>query len=619
MKKSKGYKNESDSPIFPPTLVNPKRLRGSPGKRAGQQPHVRDEWADGSPGGDVPRLRRSSDMIFEDAVAEWNPADPGSNELDGDPGAGLDPWPNGDQADRAEDGPVRGEELAGSRPGRSTDPRVGGELAGFRLLAVLGHGAEGTVYLATQTELADRAVVLKVTPLWGGEHRSLARLQHAHIVPILSSQDLPERGLRILCLPYLGGTTLERLLEGLASRPPSERSGSELLAVLDRAAIPAAVSLPAAGLAREFLAEESYERSIVWIGLCLAEALHHAHLRNLVHWDVKPANILLAADGMPLLLDFHLAQPPLASGGASRGWIGGTPPFIAPEQFAALVALTHGRPPPAVDARSDIYALAMVLHIALAGERPLDENRIASRLRRANHRISPGLAAIIAHALAKDPRRRYPSAAEFADDLRRHLDDRPLIGVANRSMMERWIKWNRHHPVALAWGGAVVTAMLAIVAAGSIAWFAANRRLYDAMGELEQGRIHLAAGDHRQAAQSLDHGLILLDSGTRLDRLLPGASEVRARLIEAMGRNRRAELAVQLHDLADRVRFLYAAGPASPGITRKLENRLAEFWRARSDRTATGERGGRGGAGSPPRRSARPGNPLGGPARRGGR
>jgi hypothetical protein len=338
----------------------------------------------------------------------------------------------------------------------------------------------------------------------------------------------------------MGGTTLEHLLEELASRPPHERSGSQLLEVLDRAANPAPVSLPAAGPAREFLAVESYERSITWIGLCLAEALHHAHLRNLIHWDVKPANVLLAADGMPLLLDFHLAQPPLGSGGAGPKWIGGTPPFIAPEQFAALVAVTQGRPPPAVDARADIYALAMVLHIALADKRPSGEGRIAARLRRANHRISPGLAAIIARALAKDPQQRYPSAALFAEDLRRHLDDQPLTGVANRSLVERWIKWHRHHPVALARAGAVVTALLGFVATGFIAWFAANRRLNDAMGELEQGQIHLAAGDHRQAAQSFDHGLLLLDSGTRLDRLLPWAREARDRLIAARERNRRA-------------------------------------------------------------------------------
>jgi serine/threonine protein kinase len=491
------------------------------------------------------------------------------------------PASNGDGAAWEAGETVRRDRAPNARPPRATAPCVGDELAGFRLLAELGRGAEGMVYLAAQTELADRPVVLKVGPLQGGEHRSLARLQHTHIVPILSAQDLPDLGLRILCLPYMGGTTLERLLNGLANRPPSERSGKDLLEMLDRSANPVAVPPPAAGPAREFLAVESYERSIAWIGLCLAEALHHAHLRNLVHWDVKPANVLLAADGTPLLLDFHLAQPPLAPGGAKPQWMGGTPPYLAPEQFAALVALADDQPTPAVDGRADIYALAIVLHVALADERPTGEGPIAARLRRTNPRVSPGLAAILARALAKDPQRRYPGAAAFAEDLRRHLDDRPLAGVANRSLVERWTKWHRHHPVALARAGAVVTALLGLVAAGLVAWLAAERRLFDAMGELEQGRLHLAAGDHRRAARSLDHGLILLDSGTRLDRLLPRAREVRDRLIAAKERNRRAELAAQFRSLADRVRLLYAAGPLATGAARNLEERLAEIWCAR--------------------------------------
>jgi serine/threonine protein kinase len=554
-----------------------------------RRPFLRRDGLGQPAGADVPGFRPAPDTFFRDAVAGWNSTDRGSIELIGDRPTVVRRArvTTGDGPVRAPDESVRTEGPPASEPPRTTAPRAGDELAGFRVLAVLGRGAEGTVYLATQTELADRPVVLKVSPLQGGEHRSLARLQHTHIVPILSSQDLPERGLRVLCLPYMGGTTLERLLDELANRPPDERSGGELLEAIDRAASPDLVSLPAAGPAREFLAVETYERSITWIGLCLAEALHHAHLRNLVHWDVKPANVLLAADGMPLLLDFHPAQPPLDPGGAAPEWIGGTPPYIAPEQFAALVAVTEGRRPPAVDARADVYSLAMVLHIALAGERPSCDGRIAARLRRANHRISPGLAAIIERALATHPRQRYPSAASFAEDLRRHLDDRPLTGVANRSLVERWIKWHRHHPVALARAGAIMTALLGFVAAGSIAWFAANRRLNDAMGELEQGRIHLASSDHHQAAQSFDHGLLLLDSATRLDRLLPEARETRDRLIAARERNRRSEMAVQLHSLADRVRFLYATGPTNAGTARKLEARLAAIWRARGqiDRT----------------------------------
>jgi eukaryotic-like serine/threonine-protein kinase len=527
------------------------------------------------------RLRPPPDTFFKKAVAAWDWTDPPPIEPGCNPGHGSPPESTGHGAACEAEETVRRVRSPNTEPPGTAAPRVGDDLAAFRLLAELGRGAEGIVYLAAQTELADRPVVLKVGPLNGGEHRSLARLQHTHVVPILSSQDLPDRGLRILCLPYMGGTTLEHLLNGLADRPPSERSGKDLLEILDQSANPAAVPLPAGGPARGFLAVESYERSITWIGLCLAEALHHAHLRNLVHWDVKPANVLLAADGMPLLLDFHLAQPPLAAGGAKPEWIGGTPPYIAPEQFAALVALNDAKPTPAVDGRADIYALAMVLHVALANRRPTGEGQIAARLRRANPRVSPGLAAILARALARDPSRRYPGAAAFAEDLRRHLEDRPLVGVANRNLLERWTKWHRHHPLALAQAGAVVTALLGCAAAGLIAWFAAERRLSDATSDLEQGRLHLAAGDHRQAAHSLDHGLILLGSGTRFDRLLPRAQELRDRLIAAKDRNRRAELADQLHSLADRVRLLYAAGPMPTGAARKLEERLAEMWRAR--------------------------------------
>ena len=74
----------------------------------------------------------------------------------------------------------------------------------------------------------------------------------------------------------MGGITLERLLNELADLSPCDRSGKDLIKILDGCAIPTAVQLPAAGPAREFVAAESYERSIAWIGLCLAEALHHA-------------------------------------------------------------------------------------------------------------------------------------------------------------------------------------------------------------------------------------------------------------------------------------------------------------------------------------------------------
>src|SRR5262249_35558049 len=109
-------------------------------------------------------------------------------------------------------------------PAKPVFPRAGEAWGDFQLLAELGQGAQGRVFLATQPALADRPVVLKLTPRTGQEHLSLARLQHTGIVPLYFAQDDPAQNLRTLCMPYFGGLTLARLLEGLRNQPPERRS-----------------------------------------------------------------------------------------------------------------------------------------------------------------------------------------------------------------------------------------------------------------------------------------------------------------------------------------------------------------------------------------------------------
>jgi serine/threonine protein kinase/tetratricopeptide (TPR) repeat protein len=471
-------------------------------------------------------------------------------------------------------------------------PAVGDHLAGFRLLAELGRGALGRVFLASQPDLSDRPVVLKVTPLRGAEHRSLARLQHTHIVPLLSVHDLAERGLRILCLSYLGGTTLERIWEELADRPPRRRQGRDLLTALDRAAGPAS-SLPAVAPARGFLAASSYERALCWIAYCLAQALHHAHERGLIHLDLKPDNVLIAADGMPLLLDFHLARPPIRVGDPEPDALGGTPGFMAPEQSLALDAMRGGWSiTAAVDARADVYALGVLLYQGLTASLyvPGAPGGIARRLRRENQATSWGLADVVARCLEPDPRRRYPDASALAEDLRRHLDDRPLGGVPNRSVVERWSKWRRSRPDAVAGVGALAAAALGVWAASFGLWHGAGRRFADAEDALAQGRWHLAARDIRGAALSLQHGLDLIAPSVHPALAFSGTRELRRDLLAELGRTRAAGLLHELHSLADRVRFLDASGPPDPASARGLERRLSALWRSRGaiERQLTG-------------------------------
>ncbi len=116
----------------------------------------------------------------------------------------------------------------------ATLPEVGEELGPFRLLAELGRGASGKTYLAADPVLANRLVVLKVISDDQEEHLSLARLQHTHIIPLFSEHTFPDRGLRALCMPYLGGTSLARILDALAPIPLADRRGRHILEILDQ-------------------------------------------------------------------------------------------------------------------------------------------------------------------------------------------------------------------------------------------------------------------------------------------------------------------------------------------------------------------------------------------------
>ena len=204
---------------------------------------------------------------------------------------------------------------------------------------------------------------MKVTRTGSREPQTLARLQHTHIVPVYSYRTDPATGLHLLCMPYLGRLTLARVLGDPAIQ--SARSGADLALLLDRLQTPdgganEGLIAPAAG--SRALTERTYARAIAWWGARLAEALQHAHDRGVLHRDVKPSNILVTDDGLPMLLDFNLAQEPwIDDPDAARATLGGTLAYMAPEQLEALAKGSAEW----VDARSDLYALGVVLYECL--------------------------------------------------------------------------------------------------------------------------------------------------------------------------------------------------------------------------------------------------------------
>jgi serine/threonine protein kinase len=459
------------------------------------------------------------------------------------------------------------------RVGRLRFPAVGESLGDFRLIAELGRGAHGRVFLAAQPSLADRPVVLKLGPRAGHEHLSLSRLQHTHIVPLHSVHDFPERGVRGLCQPYFGGAALADLLRAVGAVPPGRRTGLDLLRALRQAQARNPVALPVRGPACRFLERAAYADAVCWVGACLADALHYAHERGLLHLDLKPSNVLLAADGQPMLLDFHLAREPLAAGARLASGLGGTRGYMPREQEAALSAVSEGRAVPgAVDGRADLFALGVLLYEALGGEVPLPAHAPAAELRCRNPQVTPGLADLLARCLAGEATARYATAADLAADLRRHLNGLPLRGVANRSLAERWRKWRRRRPYALP----LIGLLLVGAAVGGLTTARTVRQASAAEAALREGEEHLQQGRHDKALDSYRYGTALAEG-------VPFNCDLLQRLDDGARRARRTGAVAELHRVCEQLRPLYGAADLPAEQARAAERQCHQLWERRKE------------------------------------
>ena len=302
---------------------------------------------------------------------------------------------------------------------------VGQIIDDYELLRLLGAGGFARVYLARQISL-NRFVALKVSANHGSEARTLARLEHQHIVQVFAEIILVERNLRLLSIQYIPGITLARIINALAVYPLNTRDGRAFVRILDDLCTET-TTFDLGGLeTRAFLEECDHVELTCWLGARLAEALAHAHSQGVIHRDIKPANILVNRYGRPFLADFNIALD--TESGA--GTFGGTVAYMAPEQVDAFLP---GNPASqaAVDARSDLYSLALVLFEFLTGTLPftrkLDESdRLESllALSRERHAGAPAprdkradvpdlMDRLLRRCLDPEPRRRFPTAAAF--------------------------------------------------------------------------------------------------------------------------------------------------------------------------------------------------------------
>jgi WD40 repeat protein/predicted Ser/Thr protein kinase len=390
---------------------------------------------------------------------------------------------------RPQDPPTWPERPSPADVGRA--PRLGH----YRLVRLLGEGGMGAVYEAEQDN-PRRTVALKVIrhgllapallQRFAQEVEILGRLHHPGIAQIYEA-GVAEDGQPFFAMELIRGLPLDEYarLRSLALR--------ERLELLAR----------------------------------VCDAVQHAHEKGVIHRDLKPANVLVEETGQPKVLDFGVARATgtdLVSGAGltQTGQLLGTPSYVSPEQVAA--------DPAAIDHRADVYALGVILFELLAhrlpyqvADRPLAEvarlilEQDPPRLGSINPELRGDVETIVAKALAKDPARRYPSAADLAADLRRWLAHEPIL-ARPPSALYHLRKFARRHKALV--GGVLATGLALVLGLVVSILFA--------VGEARQRR---QADDEKREAQYQAY---------------------RARIAAAVG-------ALALHDVADAKRQLDAA------------------------------------------------------------
>ncbi len=216
---------------------------------------------------------------------------------------------------------------------------------------------------------------------------------------------------------------------------------------------------------------------------CLALAVHYAHQRGIIHRDLKPANVVLTLEGVAKITDFGLAKLVEQEGGMTcTGDVLGTPNYMAPEQASGS--------PTRISPTTDVYALGAILYEAITGRPPFQGSTPLSVLDQVNSQepLPPGrlqrqtpreLETVCLKCLEKDPRKRYATALELAEDMRRFLDGKPILARRIGPIGKLW-RWSRREPVKAGLLAALVSAVVVGFAVTTHLWTRAEVKAAEA-------------------------------------------------------------------------------------------------------------------------------------------
>ena len=318
-------------------------------------------------------------------------------------------------------------------------PAIGETVQGYRLLEPLGAGGFSRVYLADDPKVPDRKVALKLCRQETHEASNLANLNHRAIGVVHDVTRDEERGLGIISMQYRSRTTAYSVISKVwsGSRPTSAAAVWDVIRTTNQFE----------GEACEW-SRNSFMDWVLDVAIELARGLAESHKHGILHCDLKPANVLIDREGRPILVDFNVAFRQDDVAGPTN--VGGTLPYMAPEQIRAFAGRGFSGLKPA----TDLYGLGVTLYELLTGRLPFDSagsaddgiggllrgRRTRARsLRSTNPDIDIEFERMILDCLNYRPQDRPQTAAELADGLER-VRTRRLVeqSEAGRRGMTRW-------------------------------------------------------------------------------------------------------------------------------------------------------------------------------------
>ncbi len=342
----------------------------------------------------------------------------------------------------------------------------------YKIVDEIGRGGMGVVYEAVDESL-DRRVAVKLLPAvhtlsplrvarFEREARAAASLHHTNIVPVFGFGEIDGQHYYVM-----------QLIDGisLADWMRKEERFSD-----DEGDVSSSSS-----------SELNRFRAVSEIGLQIADALQFAHSRGILHRDIKPSNILLDKQNVVWVTDFGLAKAKDSVDLTNSGDLIGTLRYMPPESFEGEIS-----------ERTDIYSLGLTLFELITLQpafgtdvreklvREIVESKLVAP-RKINPKVPRDLETIVLRATAPDAGRRYPSAADLREDLRRYLNGEPIL-ARKISTLEKANKWMRRHPAVATLTAALVA--ITVLGLAGVLWqwrdaVAARARLVSVNEDLE--------------------------------------------------------------------------------------------------------------------------------------